>query len=235
MDSDRFDGFVRIFGQTRSRRQTLRGLAGIAAVGVLLVDRREADAGTRVGGTPCTRGRQCRTGKCIGEPGQKVCSCSRRRPACLQPDTSCQNGTCQETCAYGASACETPTTVCGPEIVTCGGNDNCWAMPTTSGCCACSSAPGRSHRTCGSGADCVSAARCDPLGNCFGDRGLSCSSDNDCASLATCRDGECGGPICTTDDDCEAAVGPGTVCISGAELPCTAGGANICWTLCTGA
>jgi hypothetical protein len=28
MDSDRFDGLMRSFGQTRSRRQTLRGLAG---------------------------------------------------------------------------------------------------------------------------------------------------------------------------------------------------------------
>jgi hypothetical protein len=32
MDSERFDGLVRSFGQTRSRRQTLRGLAGATAV-----------------------------------------------------------------------------------------------------------------------------------------------------------------------------------------------------------
>jgi quinol monooxygenase YgiN len=31
MDSARFDGLVRSFGQSRSRRQTLRGLAGVAA------------------------------------------------------------------------------------------------------------------------------------------------------------------------------------------------------------
>jgi quinol monooxygenase YgiN len=31
MDSDRFDGLVRSFGQARSRRQALRGLAGVAA------------------------------------------------------------------------------------------------------------------------------------------------------------------------------------------------------------
>jgi quinol monooxygenase YgiN len=31
MDSERFDGLVRSFGQTRSRRQTIRGLAGVAA------------------------------------------------------------------------------------------------------------------------------------------------------------------------------------------------------------
>jgi quinol monooxygenase YgiN len=31
MDSERFDGLMRTFGQARSRRQTLRGLAGVAA------------------------------------------------------------------------------------------------------------------------------------------------------------------------------------------------------------
>ena len=31
MDFERFDGLVRSYGQTRSRRQTLRGLAGVAA------------------------------------------------------------------------------------------------------------------------------------------------------------------------------------------------------------
>ncbi len=31
MDSERFDGLVRSFGQARSRRQTLRGLASVAA------------------------------------------------------------------------------------------------------------------------------------------------------------------------------------------------------------
>jgi hypothetical protein len=151
-------------------------------------------------------------------------------------DKRCFGGTCQATCAavYGASTCPTPTTVCGSGIVTCGGNPNCWAMPTTSGCCACSGSPGRSHQTCVRDADCAIPAQCEPgLGRCIGDSGLRCTSDSDCASLRICRDGECGGPICTTDDDCAAVVGPGTVCISGAALPCTAGGANICWTLCT--
>jgi hypothetical protein len=32
MDSERFDGLVQTFGQTRSRRQTLRGLAGAGAL-----------------------------------------------------------------------------------------------------------------------------------------------------------------------------------------------------------
>ena len=36
MDSERFDGLVRSFGQVRSRRQTLRGLAGAGALVALL-------------------------------------------------------------------------------------------------------------------------------------------------------------------------------------------------------
>ena len=36
MDSERFDGFVRSFGQARTRRQTLRGLAGVGALVALL-------------------------------------------------------------------------------------------------------------------------------------------------------------------------------------------------------
>ena len=36
MDFERFDGLVRGFGQTRSRRQTLRGLAGVGAFLALL-------------------------------------------------------------------------------------------------------------------------------------------------------------------------------------------------------
>jgi hypothetical protein len=34
MDSAQFDGLVRRFGQVRSRRQTLRGLAGAVAIRV---------------------------------------------------------------------------------------------------------------------------------------------------------------------------------------------------------
>jgi len=44
MDSERFDGLVRSFGQTRSRRQTLRGLAG-AGVFVALLAAKPVAAG----------------------------------------------------------------------------------------------------------------------------------------------------------------------------------------------
>ena len=45
VDSRRFDRLVRTFGQTRSRRQALRALAGLAAAGVLLA--RPARGGCR--------------------------------------------------------------------------------------------------------------------------------------------------------------------------------------------
>jgi hypothetical protein len=198
----------------------------------------------------CEDGRRCVGGQCVCDDQSCADGCCQGGTCHVDDDGACGTGggTCLACAAgqrcrdgecgppYGPSTCETPTTVCGPGIVTCGGDPNCWAMPATSGFCACSAAPGRSHRTCTSDADCVVRARCDPLvRRCNGDTALACTTDADCASLATCRDGECGGPICTTDADCEAAVGPGTVCISGADLPCTAGGANICWTLCAGA
>jgi hypothetical protein len=211
-------------------------------------------------GQPCTAGtaRQCCSGVCDGNvcaPGTApgcgagltncggICrdlltdedNCGGCGTRC-SGGRACIGGTCQATCAaYGASACQTPTTVCGPDVVTCGGNPNCFALPTTSGCCACSNGAGPSHQTCTSNRDCLSAAVCGPDDSCNGDRDLPCRTDADCASLLRCRDGACGGQICTTDADCEALLGPGTVCISGAALPCTAGGANICWTLCTGA
>ncbi len=193
----------------------------------------------------CPEGRKPCAGGCI--PSNQCCTnsdCPAATPDCYggacvecSGGRACIDGTCQETCAsYGASACETPNTTCGANSATCGGDPNCFAMPTTSGCCACATAPERSHQPCTSNADCLGAARCDDsFGRCQGDTDLTCTTDADCASLATCRDGACGGQICTTDAHCEEALGPGTVCISGAALPCTAGGSNICWTLCTGA
>src|SRR5215212_5567221 len=49
MDSERFDGLVRSFGQTWSRRQTLRGLAGAGALLALFAAKagEEATAGDK--------------------------------------------------------------------------------------------------------------------------------------------------------------------------------------------
>jgi hypothetical protein len=112
MDSERFDGFVRIFGQTRSRRQTLRGLAGVLAGGALALGGQEADAGKRIGGSPCTNGSQCKTGRCVRQSGQKVCTCSKKYPRCRSG--GCQDGTCDPAvCPAGSEYyCATHTTSC---------------------------------------------------------------------------------------------------------------------------
>ncbi len=180
----------------------------------------------------------CCGGACVdAATDARNCGACGVRCATGQP---CSDGICGGTCAsYGASACDTPSTDCGASIITCGGNPNCWAMPTTSGCCACAGSPGLSRQPCAGNQDCEGAAQCNLFGpfsgTCNGDRNLPCREDADCASLLLCTNGACGGQICLTDADCVAALGAGTVCISGAELPCTANGANICWTLCTGA
>src|SRR4051794_14327326 len=63
LDSERFDRLVRSFGQPRSRRQTLRGLAGAAAAGALAVGGRDASAdGCKGTGKTCKKDSQCCSG-----------------------------------------------------------------------------------------------------------------------------------------------------------------------------
>jgi hypothetical protein len=240
MDSARFDALAKSLVASASRRRLLSGLAA----GLLgMAGGQGADA--RVCGMPgniCREHADCCSGLCGARDLTRRRRCQCKSAAdCPVADggcqTACDAGVCaQPTNPYGASACETPATFCAEGMPTCGGDPNCWAMPATSGCCACSSAPGRSHQSCTTDTDCAVLAQCGRIlsGKCDGDFYISCTTDTDCASLASCQDGACGGQICTTDADCEAALGPGTVCISGEALPCTAGGSNICWTLCTG-
>jgi hypothetical protein len=181
MDSERFDGLVRSFGQTRSRRQTLRGLAGVLAVGALVLGGQEADAGKRSGGAPCTKGRQCKTGKCVGTSGAKICSCSKRYPRCTTPDTTCQEGTCtgQVAPCDGQSCdgcCDGTTCKGGDADGACGSNgEGCRVCPSfetcSDGACVCGAdcvcptlkAPCTDAEQCTEG--CGGAVACGPIGN----------------------------------------------------------------------
>ena len=79
MDADRFDGLARSLTTIRSRRSLTRLLGGLGLGGGLAVwGATETLAAKRDAGEPCTRGRQCKTGKCIGLQGHKTCSCSGR-------------------------------------------------------------------------------------------------------------------------------------------------------------
>jgi Cys-rich repeat protein len=180
MDSDRFDGLVRSFGQSRSRRQMLRGLAGIAAVGALALGEREADAGKlRNGGSPCTRGRQCKTGTCVGDPGQKVCTCSKKYPKCTSG--TCQGGTCAPPVCPAGSAyyCATQTTSC-PLSPSCNcatdiqGNAACAKFGTVDSFCpsVTTGSECAQNADCGAGFVCIKV----PPGcfNCGTEGGTSC-------------------------------------------------------------
>jgi hypothetical protein len=182
MDSERFDRLVQRFGQTRSRRQTLRGLAGALAVGALALGGQEADAGKANGGTSCTRGRQCKTGKCVGDPDQKVCSCSKRYSKCSALDTTCQDGTCQsDECTGLGCTCPPGTTYCdlvNVEPTSCNG-----------GSCFCA------ERSDGQGTVCFSpeagegGALCEP--NATGANVPICQSDADCEALPNSSTNRC--------------------------------------------
>ena len=100
MDSERFDGLVRSFGQTRSRRQTLRGLAGVLATGVFALSVPEVNAARCSASSPCPECSRCRRHRC------------RKRA----DDYPCTGGTCQGgTCAL----CNPHATPCGLDGVPC--------------------------------------------------------------------------------------------------------------------
>ena len=230
MDSDRFDGYVRIFGQTRSRRQTLRGLAGLAAVGALALGEREADAAERSGGSPCTKGKQCKTGKCVGTPGDKTCSCSKKYPKCTTSGTSCQDGACTSQ----ITPCDAQSCAGCCNGTTCKGG----------GACVC---PALKANCTGAGQctpDCEGAVACGPIGNpgqdqCCRPPGGPCSTpgafDECCAvvfepgvsgSLVYCGpDKTCGGTgaqcsassTCASGVCCVGIIGFGVCCAAGQQ------------------
>ena len=80
MDSERFDGLVRSFGQTRSRRQTMRGLTGAAAAGAFALSGRGASAehSASVPGKACKNDGQCCSDlKCLSSgSGAKIAHAS---------------------------------------------------------------------------------------------------------------------------------------------------------------
>jgi hypothetical protein len=158
MDSERFDGLVRSFGQIRSRRQTLRGLAGVAAAGALALGGPAASANDcKRNGKPCKKNRQC---------------CS----------DNCSSGTCQ------AAATCAPAYSCNPELpVFCGEAGQCAQVQDVEGGCACIEGVCAAACTlgseCASGL-CVSVPGCCPqAGDTF--CGTPCSAGTATSSRAT--------------------------------------------------
>ena len=83
MDPSRFDAISRAFSVRHSRRGVSR-LAGGLTAGALLtaLGVRDGAAGSRPGGSPCTKDHQCLTRRCFGPKGQRRCGCSQKFPTC---------------------------------------------------------------------------------------------------------------------------------------------------------
>jgi hypothetical protein len=141
MDSERFDRLVRSFGQTRSRRQTLRGLAAIAASGALALSGRAVSAQDCKGnGKACKKNSQCCSGNCGVGTGQgplpgacapacpalpactDTCPCPSGSGQVCQGQRCClpQGGTpsCGPDCCDSTLCCSN-TAIAGPGVCTC--------------------------------------------------------------------------------------------------------------------
>jgi hypothetical protein len=97
MDSERFDRLARTIGQTRSRRQTLRGLAGVAA-GAVALGAGAARAAPRLkpNGRACKNNDQCSSQLCADNLGKGPANTCQ---ACIGFGGSCVLGEhkcCQE-------------------------------------------------------------------------------------------------------------------------------------------
>jgi hypothetical protein len=118
MDDARFDTLIRSFGMTYSRRGFSRLLGGVTAGGLLTALEATEAAGSRPGGAPCKRGRQCLTRQCVGPKGQKQCTCSQKFPFCLEARNPCLEATCDTV----SQQCATTNK---PDEDSCGDNLNC--------------------------------------------------------------------------------------------------------------
>jgi hypothetical protein len=157
MDSARFDGLVRTFGQTTSRRKTLLGLAS-AAVGALALGGRDVSADTcKRNGKACKKNSQCCSGNCVGA-SEGVC-CAAGAQECSGPEgfTECCNT--DTLCNFDTGECVAPV-ICGPESGCFGGPCEaigCFCVSSLEGTPACIN---ELFADC-FGQSCESSAECD--------------------------------------------------------------------------
>jgi len=195
MDSERFDGLVRRFGQARSRRQALRGLAGVAAgaLGARLGPGRAAAgpvtvAACTANGVRCGRNtpRGCATccSQCTSrqENGQRRCSCCQDGRSCRRDDQCC-SGRCRD------GACTSIECPEGSRAI----NGGCFRAET----CGAGSTCG--DRFCGPGfASCYCTETAGGVPVCaanenFCTEGQACDADGDCPTGRACVDVSCAG------------------------------------------
>jgi hypothetical protein len=111
MESERFDRLVWTFGQPRSRRLALRGIAGAAAAALALGGRRASAARCKADGAGCKNRHQCCSNNCVGANKSTSGTCT----AAIGPEL-CRNGLddngdglvdCSDPACAGTPACQT--------------------------------------------------------------------------------------------------------------------------------
>jgi len=213
LDSDRFDGLVRRFSQTGSRRQTLRGLAGVAA-GVLALGVRGTAAGSRLGGAVCDKPTQCASGKCLTSG---KCSCSASM-GCTKPANRCKHTTCD----VATKRCVTSNTSQGT------------ACPDDGNPCTKNICDGSGHCTHPNKTNGITCSTCQ-TGPCACQDGTCQTNPEICIeSLQPCTLGT--GPACCEGRTCRAfppgCWGP-TYCCRASGETCT-NGCDCCSATCAG-
>ncbi len=193
MDGDRFDQFTRVLAGDRTRRSTLKLLAGGIAAGVAGVFK----TGDALGAVRCRKAQQvcrkdaeCCSGDCspLDRFGRGRCLCGTGAD-CPTPSSGCKSAICTNGICSEANACA--------------GEQICYRK----GCCTpapketiCLNKCGTVTNNCGQSVDC---------GACCGSNGSSCSENADCCGV--CIDGECSpasgfGERCDETEDCESGL-----------------------------
>ena len=241
MDEHRFDAMTKALGDGLTRRRVLGGITGGALASVL--------------GWRSTAAAQC------AKEGQKP---KDAKKGCCQGLVEDQNtGRCVAGAGFVCPAGQ-GISICGLTPVFCEGAavpNSCAAYTLAEGGCACASGSPPQGRpvcteetaavVCGRAATCVEGSPSGEIGlgkgRCNESGTTPCAYDPaiigahpDCAFLAECIGGFCGGQECSTNAHC----GNGEVCISGtvflpSDSPCCPPGApcpsnaNFCQRLCT--
>ena len=148
MDADQFDTLARSLTTPRSRRRLARVVSGLSLGGLLTaLGLGEAAAATRIGGSPCTKDSQCKTGRCLRND---TCSCSARFPKCRGTGTVCYRRKCCTPECAGK--------LCGDDG--CGGScGSCTGGSCDAGSCNCSGGQQFCRGACRDGCDTDSEAR----------------------------------------------------------------------------
>ena len=210
MDNRRFDALTRSLMTARSRRGVVRILGGLVSGAVpLAILGQDVEAAKLKGGARCTRGSDCKTGKCLSPGGCRCrksscrckCSCSNTDPivGCKQPADPCKQAVCSD-----SGACVIEDVTCPGEQVCCKGacvdlrsdpnncgrcGHSCPAGLCYNGACGCSGLPS----DCPEGCTCAtrtplpnSTAACGGTDVACQDQTPCPNGDSDCPLGSTC-------------------------------------------------